>query len=59
MDSPWTSLAAGIALCAGGVYLFFKNAFEDDKSIVKPVLIVVAGIVLVAIAMAEFYHIKL
>ena len=59
MDSPWTSLAAGIALCAGGVYLFFKNVFEDDKSIVKPLLIVVAGIVLVAIAMAEFYHIKL
>ena len=59
MDSPWTSLAAGIALCAGGVYLFFKNAFEDDKSIVKPLLIVVAGIVLVAIAMAEFYHTKL
>ena len=24
MDSPWTTLAAGIALCTGGVYLFFK-----------------------------------
>ncbi|HZI52205.1 MAG TPA: hypothetical protein VFD56_00770 [Chitinophagaceae bacterium] len=58
MESPWTSLAAGIVLCAGGLYLFFKNVFEEDKSIVKPLLIVVAGIVLIAVAMAEFYHIK-
>lgn len=59
MDSPWTLLAAGIALCAGGIYLFYKNAFEEDKSIVKPLLIVVAGIVLIAMATADFYHVKL
>ena len=58
MDSPWTTLAAGIALCTGGVYLFFKNVFEEDKSIMRPLLVVIAGIILVGMAMAEFYHIR-
>ena len=57
--SPWTLLAAGIVLCAGGIYLFFKNVFEEDKGIVRPLLVVVAGIILVAMAMADFYHVKL
>ena len=51
-------MAAGIALCTGGVYLFFKNVFEEDKSIMRPLLVVIAGIILVGMAMAEFYHIR-
>lgn len=57
MPSPWTLLIAGIIFCAGGLWLFFRNAFEEDKTMLQPVLIILAGIALVGLAMARFYNV--
>jgi hypothetical protein len=50
-----TLLPIGILFCAGGVFLFHKNAFEEDRSIVLPVLVILAGVVLIALAFARQY----
>jgi len=56
MQSPWTLAATGILLCGAGVYLFYKNAFEEDKGIVQALLLMVAGVVLIGLGTAKYFH---
>jgi hypothetical protein len=53
MNSPWSFILSGIAFCIAGIFLFQRNAFEENKKIIFPLLVVVAGIVLVGIGMAK------
>ena len=53
MNSPWLIIIAGIIFCLTGVYLFQKNAFETEKSIVLPLIIILTGKVLVGVGMAK------
>ena len=57
IDSPLSLLGIGLLFCIGGVYLFYRNAFEEDKKITQPVLVITAGVVLIGLAMAKFYHV--
>jgi len=35
MENPWVLCGAGFLFCVAGVYMFFKNAFEKDRRILK------------------------
>lgn len=58
IQNPWALCGLGALFCAAGVYNFYKNAFEDDRNIWLPVLLIIAGVVLIAMGMAKFYHVK-
>jgi hypothetical membrane protein len=49
MNSSWIFIGTGIAFCLAGIYLFQKSVFEEHKKIGAPLLVIVAGIILVAI----------
>jgi H+/Cl- antiporter ClcA len=53
MNSPWSFILSGIVFCLAGIFLFQRNAFEENKKIMFPLLVVVAGIVLISIGMAK------
>lgn len=53
MNSPWSFILSGIVFCLAGIFLFQRNAFEDNKKIMFPLLVVAAGIVLIGIGMAK------
>ena len=46
---PWSYFVIGILFCLAGLYNFYKNVFEEGKSILIPVFIIVMGIVLITI----------
>jgi len=52
----WPVWVAGILSCAAGVYLFAKNAFEENRSIRLAILLMIAGVVLIAYATAIAYR---
>ncbi len=56
MNNPWILLAAGILFCLAGLYFFYKSAFEEDKSILPSILILLAGITMIGVATAKLYH---
>jgi hypothetical protein len=56
LNSPWVLCGAGILFCVGGIYLFFRNIFEEDRQILQPLLIIVAGIILISIGTAKYLH---
>ena len=53
---PWLLCIAGTIFCFAGVYYFKKNAFEEDKSIGPPVLIMIMGLILIAIGTAKYFN---
>jgi hypothetical protein len=55
MGSPWILLGFGILFCSAGVYNFHKNAFEEDKSMFQPILLMIAGVVLIGLSLAKFF----
>lgn len=57
LNNPWLLLGVGIAFCTGGALLFFRNAFEDDKSVFPPIVLMLGGVLLISIALAKFYHV--
>jgi uncharacterized membrane protein len=59
MENPWVLCGVGFLFCVAGVYVFFKNAFEEDKKILKSVLLMIAGVVLIGLGMAKFYHVTI
>lgn len=52
----WPIWVAGILSCAAGVYLFARNAFEEDRSIRPAILLMITGVVLIAYATAIAYR---
>ncbi len=59
MENPWALCGLGFLFCAAGVYYFFKNAFEEDKKLLQPILLMIAGLVLIVLGMARFYNVKI
>ncbi len=55
MQNPWILCGAGILLCGTGVYLFYQNAFEEGKSVFRPVLLMIGGIILIGIGTAKYF----
>ncbi len=52
MQHPWSLIITGIIFCLSGVYLFHRNAFEENKKLLMPVIVILAGIILISIGMA-------
>jgi hypothetical protein len=42
----WIYYGTGILFCCTGLYLFFKNMYEKDRSIMPSILVIIMGIVL-------------
>ena len=55
MNSPWALCGIGILFCAAGVYYFYRNAFEEDKKVLQPILLIIGGVVLIGLGMARMY----
>jgi hypothetical protein len=56
MNSPLALCGIGILFCISGIWFFYTNAFEEDKRIIKPVLLLVAGVILIGWGMAKELH---
>ncbi len=50
---PWIICSIGIFFCISGIYFFFKNAFEENKTVKWAVLIMLMGVVLITIASSK------
>ena len=48
----WIYYGAGILFCGTGLYLFFKNMYEKDKSIIPAIFVILMGIVLITFGAA-------
>ncbi len=53
MATSWILIIAGVVFCLGGVFLFQQNAFEENKKILFPVLVMLAGVVLIGLGTAK------
>lgn len=54
MYIPWIICGAGTFFCVSGVYFFFKNVFEENRSLKWPILLMIMGIVLIALGTAKY-----
>ncbi len=54
MLAPWFYFIIGFIFCAGGVYQFYRDAFEEDRSLRKAILVMIAGIVLIGLGTAKY-----
>lgn len=57
MNIPWIICGIGMFFCLSGVYLFFRNVFEEGRSLKWALLIIVMGIVLIAVGTAKYVDI--
>lgn len=55
LQNPWVLCGIGILFCIGGVYLFFKNAYEEDRSLYWPIVMMVMGVILIAAGTARYF----
>jgi len=53
MAEPRIVIFAGILFCLAGIFLFQRNAFEENKKVLIPLLLILAGIVLVGLGTAK------
>lgn len=53
MLKAWILCGAGTLFCLGGLYLFYRSIYEADKNILKPIIIIIAGIVLITAGTAR------
>ena len=56
MALPWILCGAGVLFCITGIYLFNRNVYEESKAIVKPVLLMIGGVILIGIGTAKYFH---
>lgn len=57
MSNPWIIIIVGVLFSLAGVYLFHRNAFEENRKVMMPVLVIIAGIILMSIGFAKHLHI--
>jgi len=55
MSSPWLICSCGILFCIAGVFHFHRHAFEENKTMTGPVLLMIAGVVLIGAGMAKYF----
>lgn len=53
---PWIICCIGIFFCLSGIYLFFRNAFEENRTVKWAVLIMLLGVVLITMASYELIY---
>jgi hypothetical protein len=57
MNNPWILCGIGVLFCCSGAFLFFKNAYEDDRSVTWPVIIMILGVLLIAVGTAKYFKV--
>jgi hypothetical protein len=55
VNNPWVVCTAGILFCVTGVYFFFKNVYEEDRSTAWPAIIILMGVLLIAAGTAKYF----
>ena len=55
MNNPWVVSGIGVLFSCSGIYLFFKNVYEEDRSVKWPLIIMLMGIMLIAAGTAKYY----
>ena len=56
LNNPWVLCGIGVLFCVAGVYLFFKNVYEENQSLSWPVAILVMGVLLIAAGTAKYFR---
>lgn len=51
----WQVGIIGLLCCLLGIYLFVKNAFEENKSVFNAIMFMILGVFLITWATAIFY----
>ncbi len=54
----WILCITGTLFCLSGAYLFHKNSFEEGGNILPPVIVMIAGVLLIAWGTAKFSHLS-
>jgi hypothetical protein len=57
MSDPWLIIIAGVIFSLTGVFLFHRDAFEKNGRVLIPLIITIAGVILMSIGFAK--HLKL
>ena len=57
LNNPWVLCGIGVLFCCSGVLLFLRNAYEDDRSVRWPVLIMIMGVLLIAAGTAKYFKV--
>lgn len=55
MNNPWILCGTGVLFCCAGIFLFFKNVYEEGKSIKWPVFIMIMGVLLITTGTAKWF----
>jgi len=55
MNNSWTLCGIGILFCVAGVYFFFKNVYEENQSVLWPVIIMIMGVALIVAGTAKYF----
>lgn len=53
MSEPWTFILAGTGFCLSGIFLFQRNAFEENRKVSLPLLIIILGVMLLTIGLGK------
>ncbi|MBL7733549.1 MAG: hypothetical protein JNM88_20435 [Chitinophagaceae bacterium] len=56
MSTAWIYMLTGTGFCLAGIFLFQRSAFEENKKVRWPLLVVLAGVILLSIGMAKRLH---
>jgi hypothetical protein len=51
----WTLCGTGILFCITGAYMFHCNAYEENKKVLPPVLLMISGVVLIGLGTAKYF----
>ena len=51
---PWIICGIGTLFCFSGVYFFFKNAFEENRSLRWAIIIMIMGVLLIGLGTAMY-----
>lgn len=54
MSAEWTYTLIGIGITAVGAVMFFRNAFEEDRSIRNSVVLMILGVVVIVLGMSGY-----
>jgi hypothetical protein len=56
MVLSWLFWGFGVLFCSTGLYLFYRNVYEVNKSILAPILLLIGGIILLSLGTAVFLN---
>lgn len=51
----WVYYGTGILFCLSGAWLFYKNAFEEEKKMSGPILLLAGGVLLIGLGTAKYF----